>query len=58
MRTLSRTQREWPPTVVAHRHWANDYAKAAAGGGVNLQLGQAVEHMNAWIAFIETAHRA
>lgn len=49
---LGRRPREWPPTVVAHRHWGADYARAASTGGVDLTLDEAVAHLNAWIAEI------
>jgi len=57
-RSLSRAQRGWPPAVVAHPHWTNDYAKAAHQGGVGVTLDQAVEQLNAWIARIEAARSA
>lgn len=53
--TLRRGERKWPPAVVAHEHWSNDYEKAARGAGVDLPLGQAVTEVNAWIALIESA---
>jgi Nucleotidyl transferase AbiEii toxin, Type IV TA system len=57
-RALARTERGWPPNVVAHQHWSNDYEKAALDAGVDLPLGQAVDDVNAWIALVESAHHA
>ena len=53
--TLMREQRGWPPHLVAHAHWANDYDKAARQAGVDLPLGQAVDDVNDWIELIARA---
>jgi hypothetical protein len=55
-RILSREERGWPPRVVAHPHWSNDYEKAARAAGIGRPLGQAVDDVNAWIALIEAAN--
>ncbi len=44
--------RAWPPTIAAHSHWMDDYARAAASGDVDLSLDEAVAHLNAWIAAV------
>ncbi len=49
---LGRTSRHWPPTLAAHAHWADDYARAAASGGIDLRLDDAVTEVNAWVAEI------
>lgn len=49
---LGRPMRAWPPTIPAHRHWTEDYARAAASGGIGLSLDAAVAEVNAWIAMI------
>ena len=54
-RTLAREGRGWPPRLVAHPHWSNDYDKAARQAGVDLPLGQAVDDVNAWVELIESA---
>ena len=48
-RTLQRTPRSWPAVAVAHPHWPDDYARAAADGGVLLQLDEAVAVVNGWL---------
>ena len=53
--TLMREERGWPPRLVAHPHWSNDYDKAARQAGVDLPPGQAVDDVNAWIELIESA---
>lgn len=50
---LGLATRAWPPTLVAHPHWADDFARAATSGGVGLSLDEAVAHVNAWIKEIE-----
>ncbi|MGQ0632744.1 MAG: nucleotidyl transferase AbiEii/AbiGii toxin family protein [Sporichthyaceae bacterium] len=45
--------RSWPPTVVAHSHWENDYARAAESAGITLSLNDAVGEVNRWIAVID-----
>ena len=52
--TLRREERGWPPRLIAHPHWSNDYDKAARQAGVDLTLGQAVDDVNAWIELIES----
>lgn len=49
---LGRPTRSWPPTVTAHGHWASDYTRAAASGGIDLSLDAATAEANAWIAAI------
>lgn len=44
--------RVWPPTIVPHSHWMDDYARAAASGHVDLPLDEAVARLNAWIATV------
>lgn len=50
---LGLATRDWPPTLVAHPHWADDFARAATSGGVSLSLDEAVADVNAWIKEIE-----
>lgn len=49
---LGLVTRAWPPTVVAHRHWVDDFARAAGSGGLELGLATAVAELNDWIALI------
>ncbi|MGN6250267.1 MAG: nucleotidyl transferase AbiEii/AbiGii toxin family protein [Marmoricola sp.] len=51
-KVLGLPQRSWPPTVIAHRHWVNDFTRAAASGGLELELDAAVAELNTWIALI------
>lgn len=41
--------RQWPTSVVALPHWANDYARAASSAGLDLPLQEAVAQVNTWI---------
>lgn len=41
--------RAWPPVVIAHSHWAEDFKRAAASAGVTLSLDEAVAAVNAWV---------
>lgn len=50
---LGLTTRAWPPIVVAHPHWDDDFARAASSGDVRLSLDQAVAEVHAWIKEIE-----
>lgn len=50
---LGLTTRAWPPIVVAHPHWVDDFTRAATSGGVRLSLDGAVDEVNAWIKEIE-----
>lgn len=50
---LNRPVRTWPPHLVAHPHWAGDYARAAADAGVTFPLPDAVDAVNQWIAEID-----
>lgn len=50
---LGLATRAWPPTLVAHPHWADDFARAATSGGVDLSLDEAVAEVNAWMKEIE-----
>ncbi len=49
---LGRPPRAWPPTVTTHGHWASDYARAIASGGIELSLDAAVAEVNAWVAAV------
>ncbi|MEX1105036.1 MAG: nucleotidyl transferase AbiEii/AbiGii toxin family protein [Ilumatobacteraceae bacterium] len=49
---LGRPPRSWPPTITDHRHWRDDYVRAAASGGIGLSLDAAVAEVNAWIVRI------
>lgn len=44
--------RYWPPKVVAHRHWADSYLRAANEVGVTLSLVEAVAQVNDWIEYL------
>lgn len=48
-RQLGYPDRAWPPAVVAHVHWAEDFKRAASSAGVTLSLDEAVAEVNAWI---------
>lgn len=50
---LGLATRAWPPSLVAHPHWADDFARAATSGDVGLSLDEAVAEVNAWIKEIE-----
>ena len=52
---LGLAARHWPPVVVAHPHWADDYRRAAASAAFNLSLDEAVAGVNAWISAIDAA---
>jgi Nucleotidyl transferase AbiEii toxin, Type IV TA system len=47
--------RTWPPAVIGHTHWGNDYQRAAASAGIELSLDAAVAEINAWIAEVDKA---
>ena len=49
-RQLGFPARAWPPVVVAHSHWTEDFKRAAASAGVTISLDEAVAEVNAWIA--------
>jgi len=53
---LGRPSRAWPPTIEAHSHRGDDFARAAASGNVDLSLDEAVAQVNAWIAAIADSH--
>jgi len=44
--------RAWPPVVIAHPHWRDDFKRAATSAGVTLSLEEGVAEANAWIAEI------
>lgn len=50
---LGRPTRSWPPTLVAYAHWKDDYIRAAASGGVESSLEDAVGEANAWIGLLD-----
>ena len=54
-RQLGLPTRTWPPPVVGHAHWGDDYKRAAAPAGVELSLDAAVAEINAWIGQIDEA---
>lgn len=54
-RQLGLPPRAWPPTVIVHAHWADDYARAAASAGVALSLEEAVAEVNKWVAAFDDA---
>lgn len=45
--------REWPPIVVAHAHWHDDYATCADEVGTEISLDEAVTLLNDWITAID-----
>ena len=47
--------RTWPPTVVGHAHWGDDYKRATAPASVELPLDAAVAEINAWIGQVDKA---
>ncbi|MGQ0463709.1 MAG: nucleotidyl transferase AbiEii/AbiGii toxin family protein [Sporichthyaceae bacterium] len=54
-RELGRQTRAWPPTVVAHAHWTNDFVRSASSGGIASNLSASVGDVNSWIAEIDRA---
>ena len=46
---LGLPDREWPPVVIAHSHWTEDFKRAAESTGVALSLDGAVAEVNAWV---------
>ncbi len=52
---LGLAARHWPPVVVGHSHWADDYRRAAASAAFDLSLDEAVAGVNAWISAIDAA---
>jgi Nucleotidyl transferase AbiEii toxin, Type IV TA system len=52
---LGLTSRHWPPTVIGHPHWADDFVRAAGSAGIDSSLAEAVAEANAWIATIDRA---
>ncbi|WP_421742057.1 nucleotidyl transferase AbiEii/AbiGii toxin family protein [Cellulomonas sp.] len=56
-RQLNRAPRSWPAVVIAHSHWPEDYARAAADGGVQLKLDEAVAVVNTWLSEIAATER-
>lgn len=45
--------RAWPPTIEAYAHWSDDFLRAAASGGIDLNLGDAVAEVNVWIKDVD-----
>lgn len=54
---LGRTPRYWPPVLVGHPHWDNDYRRAATSAGLDLTLDNAINQTKNWIAEIDAADR-
>lgn len=52
-RQLGHPDRAWPPTVVAHQHWAEDFKRSATSAGVSMSLDEAVVAVNVWIEEID-----
>ncbi|TQJ49272.1 nucleotidyl transferase AbiEii/AbiGii toxin family protein [Phycicoccus sp. SLBN-51] len=52
---LGRLVRVWPPVVQAHPGWDVDYRSAAAEGGLDLGMDEAIAEVNAWIDEIDAA---
>ncbi|MFD3509644.1 nucleotidyl transferase AbiEii/AbiGii toxin family protein [Nocardia sp. NPDC058666] len=55
-RHLGLPTRSWPPTITTYPHWQDDFAKAAASGGIELSLGDAVSEVNSWITTIHESN--
>lgn len=49
---LGRPIRTWPPALVAHTHWRDDYRRAASSCGIGLSLKDAVGEASTWITEI------
>ncbi|WP_282826339.1 nucleotidyl transferase AbiEii/AbiGii toxin family protein [Gulosibacter sediminis] len=49
------TERRWPPTVPAHDHWRDDYARAAASARFDLSMNDAIAQLNEWIGQVDSA---
>ena len=47
--------RTWPPVVVSHPHWADDYHRAVESAGLELSLDDAVAQVNAWVDVLKTS---
>ncbi len=41
--------RSWPPTIIGHAHWNQDFTRAAASAALECTLDDAVRDANAWI---------
>lgn len=54
-RQLGLPARTWPPAVIGHTHWGNDYERAAASASIEFSLDAAVAQINAWIAEVDKA---
>lgn len=52
---LGRIPRLWPPAIVAHAPWVDDYRRAVASAGLDLSLDDAVAEVDAWIREIGRA---
>jgi hypothetical protein len=52
---LGRTPRYWPPILVGHPHWDDDYRHSAASAGIELPLHEAIEQANNWVTEITDA---
>jgi hypothetical protein len=52
---LGLAARTWPPTVVGHTHWVDDYKRAATSASLELSLDAAVSAVNAWIGQVDKA---
>lgn len=48
-------QRSWPPTVIAHPHWVEPFARLALECGLDADLDASVASINDWIAEISEA---
>lgn len=54
-RQLGLSARTWPPTVVGHAHWGDDYKRSATSASIELSLDAAVAEINAWIGQVGKA---
>jgi hypothetical protein len=53
MKAQSSFVRQWPPIMIAYRHWGKDYKKYADAVGQAGSLDEAVAELNRWVSVID-----
>lgn len=51
-RSLGRPARVWPSYITAYEHWIEDFSTAAKSAGLDIELNEAVNTVNAWIKLL------